>query len=119
MLRSKGKLRDSDRFRRVYLRSSKSHEDRLLEQHTYELLKLQGKADDYTFTGSGKLVRKTRHKEQSKSDTETTVDPELLTLIHGINHSTRRLKSPVEVQLKPVRMYTSHVLIQLTLFRGT
>ena len=48
ILRYKGKLRDNT-YCRVYIRSSKSHEQRLLEQHTMELLTMQGKANDYTF----------------------------------------------------------------------
>ena len=53
-----GKLRDNNTYRRVYIRSSKSFEQSLLEQHTMELLTMQGKANDYTFNGSGKSVKK-------------------------------------------------------------
>ena len=83
---SKGRLRDLERFRRVYIRSSKSHEERLLNQDTYELLKLHGKADEYTFTGSGKLMKKIRNNEHAKSDgkSKNALDPELLNVLQDI-----------------------------------
>ena len=85
VLHSKGRLRDPDRYKRVYIRSSKSHEEKLLEQHTYELLKMQGKADEYTFTGSGKLVRKNCIGPPDKPpNADSNIDPELVNLIQSI-----------------------------------
>ena len=53
VLQNKGRLKDNARFSRVFVRSSKSHEQRLLEKHTKELLGITGKGDDYYFNGSG------------------------------------------------------------------
>ena len=49
------------------------------------LLKMQGKADEYTFTGSGKLVRKNCIGPPDKPpNADSNIDPELVNLIQSI-----------------------------------
>ena len=58
VLRAKAKLKDKDRYKRIYIRTSKSHEQRLIELHTQEILGHLGIADQYFFTGSGRYSKK-------------------------------------------------------------
>ena len=60
LLRSKQRLQYSDNpsYRNLYIRSSKSHEQRLIEQHTQTILNLMGERQNFRFTGSGRLVNR-------------------------------------------------------------
>ena len=59
ILREKKNLKNFSRYGKIFIRSSQSHEQRLLQQHTTEILKFLGKENDYYFNGSGRLIRKT------------------------------------------------------------
>ena len=56
ILKAKRGLKDLPQYHRWYLRSSQSHEQRLLQQHTTGILEQK---DNYFFNGSGKLIKKT------------------------------------------------------------
>ena len=58
VLNKKKELQHIEPYTKWFIRSSQSHEQRLLQQHTMELLELLGKKDDYYFNGSGKLIKK-------------------------------------------------------------
>ena len=58
VLRNKIAQRSIPQYSRVWIRSSKSHIERLLEENIRTLTSLMPGAEDYRFTGSGKLVRK-------------------------------------------------------------
>lgn len=57
-LRAKRKLTENDQYKRVYIRSSQSHTERLLHLNTQILLKECGAEGRYRLTGSGRLVPK-------------------------------------------------------------
>ena len=58
ILREKKKLNNSPDFSCVYLRSSKSHTDRLMDQNFRTILDLIPTGKDYRLTGNGRLVKK-------------------------------------------------------------
>ena len=58
ILRSKRSLEVSDVYKDVYLKSSKSHTDRLIELNFKEMLKMMPSGRDFRITGSGRLQRK-------------------------------------------------------------
>lgn len=60
ILRKKQKLRDhpNDSYRKVYIRSAKSHTDRLIELNFKTLLREFPNGKDYYVTGSGRLTRR-------------------------------------------------------------
>ena len=67
VLKSKGALKDIPRYSKYFLRSSQSHEQQLLQQHTNEILEVLGKKDDYYFNGSGKLIKKSARGSNNQS----------------------------------------------------
>ena len=72
ILHAKGALKHNKVFERVFIRSSQSHEQRLLQQHTTEVLKLIGKENDFYFNGSGRLVKKSTDRNPNHSGTSDT-----------------------------------------------
>ena len=68
VLRAKGHLKNNPATSKVFIRSSKSHEQRILEQHTMELLKLIGRENDFYFNGSGKLMQKSADRNRSNEN---------------------------------------------------
>ena len=71
VLRAKGHLRNNPSTSKVFIRSSKLHEQRILEQHTMELLKLVGRENDFYFNGSGKLMQKSAVRNRSNDNKYT------------------------------------------------
>lgn len=59
VLREKRNLQNSPDFSNVFLRSSKPHAERIMEQNMKTLIDLIPAAKDYTISGNGKLVKKT------------------------------------------------------------
>ena len=58
VLRNKVKLAADDRYRRVFIRSSQSHTERLLHLNTMTMLREIGQEAKYRVTGSGRVVLK-------------------------------------------------------------
>ena len=65
VLRSKSKLQNSRSFNRVYIRSSHSHVERVVERNFKTILSELPFGDQYRFTGHGILV-KSQNKDKSK-----------------------------------------------------
>ena len=68
VLREKRALMNSSEFSNVFLRSSKSHSDRLAEQNLKTLLDLIPDGKAYQVTGNGRLVK----RDQRNPSTENT-----------------------------------------------
>lgn len=58
VLRRKAKLRDSDRFQRVYVSSAKSHAERLLDYNFRTLLREIPAGKDFYLAGNGRLMKR-------------------------------------------------------------
>ena len=74
VLRKKQKLKDLGS--RIFIRSSQTHEQRLLQQHTMEILKMLGRENDFYINGRGRLVAKNNSK-----NTEVTKDENMMAAI--------------------------------------
>ena len=61
-LKAKKKLAESTEFRRTYLRSSKSHVERLVDINFRTILREIPGGDQYRLTGSGRVIKKTRQE---------------------------------------------------------
>lgn len=57
ILRSKQELKKSKEFRKTYLKSAKSHEERLIENNFKAILQDLPEGARYKFTGSGRLIK--------------------------------------------------------------
>ena len=66
ILRAKLKLKEHRSYHYVYMRSSKSHVERLAELNTKTLLAELNKEDEFTFTGSGRLVKRNQKQNTDK-----------------------------------------------------
>lgn len=75
VLRSKKQLKAEStpqKYRKVFFRSSKSHEQRLMEMNLQEVMKnLPIPSNTYRFTGSGRLVKKGTAEGGDRGDRET------------------------------------------------
>jgi BMFP domain-containing protein YqiC len=58
ILRAKSQLKHSDEFRRVYLRSSQTHAERLMSLNFREILKEIPNGNNYRVSGNGKILKK-------------------------------------------------------------
>lgn len=58
VLKNKKKLKESDEYEGVYLKSAQTHTERLLELNMKEIIKTHPDKDKFRFTGSGRLIRK-------------------------------------------------------------
>ena len=56
VLRAKMKLAENSDYKKVFIRSSQSHADRLLHNNTMTILQAMGVEQKFRFTGSGRLV---------------------------------------------------------------
>ena len=61
VLQQKFELQNTPKFKKVYLRSAQTHEERLIRLNFQTLLEELPGGDNYRFTGSGRLVRKVEH----------------------------------------------------------
>ena len=59
ILKNKGHLQSSTAYKRVYVRSAQTHEERMMRLNMQTLLKDLPHGDRYRFTGNGRLVKKT------------------------------------------------------------
>ena len=71
VLKEKKSLTNYPAYKKCFIRSSQSHEQRLLQQHTTEMLEILGKKDEYYFNGSGKLIKK-RYQGGSGANSTST-----------------------------------------------
>ena len=58
ILRAKYRLNDTVEYQRVYIRSSKTHTERLFELNVLTLLNQLPNRNDFCITGNGRIVRK-------------------------------------------------------------
>ena len=58
LLKRKRSLKDTQTYKNVYIRGSKSHVERLIELNTYTLLQELPFGEHYRITGSGRLIRR-------------------------------------------------------------
>ena len=84
VLQNKRKLNEISHLKLIRFRSSLSHEQRLLQQHTMELLRLQGKEQEYFFNGSGKLIKKAYPGLNTNSGVVAS-NADLITLVNGLS----------------------------------
>jgi hypothetical protein len=66
VLREKQHLSNSAEFSRVFIRSSKSHSERVMEQNFKTLLELLPFGKDYFITGNGKMIRRNENMQQAR-----------------------------------------------------
>jgi molecular chaperone GrpE (heat shock protein) len=76
VLRAKKTLANSEHYQRVYIRSSQTHTERLLQLNTKTILKELGAEEKYRLTGSGRLVLKANlgPEDRNKDDTRRQRD---------------------------------------------
>ena len=67
VLRNKNKLGNSDKFQKVFIRSSQSHTERLIELNFKTLLQEIPNRGQYRVTGNGRLVNKQNNEENRKA----------------------------------------------------
>ena len=72
ILRAKLKLRDTIEYRRVWIRSSKCHTDRLLELNFLAVLDMIPGGDQYRLTGSGRIIKRDETYDTEMQDTAST-----------------------------------------------
>ena len=78
VLKNKLQLKDSDNYGRVFVRSSKSHTDRLIELNFRKLLEYVPGGQDLRLTGNGRLVLKDREAGRGTGGrVQQRGDPEL------------------------------------------
>ena len=65
ILRNKQKLRDQEEFAKVFMRSAKSHTDRLIEINFKTLLKEIPGGADYFVAGNGRIRRREKRSERT------------------------------------------------------
>jgi hypothetical protein len=63
VLRAKTKLKDSNEFKRVYLRSSMTHAERLIQYNFREILNELPNGSNYRIAGNGRIIKKTNEDE--------------------------------------------------------
>ena len=65
----KEQLKQIPRYKRVYIRSAQTHEERIMRLNMQTLLNDLPNGDDYRFTGNGRLVKKDDqgHKSHNSS----------------------------------------------------
>ena len=68
VLREKRALMNSSEFSNVFLRSSKSHSDRLAEQNLKTLLDLIPDGKSYQVTGNGRLVKRDQRNPSAENN---------------------------------------------------
>ena len=96
ILRAKLKLKEHRAYQHVYMRSSKSHVERLIELNTKTLLTELEKEDEFTFTGSGRLVKR---KPKVSSDKEV-FDPNFKRTRSMTSSTSSRANSPLTKQTR-------------------
>ena len=74
-MREKRNLKDVTRYSRVYLRTSLSHTDRLIQLNFHQILKELPGGEKYRLTGNGRIVLKeepgeVRHTRPNDDDAE-------------------------------------------------
>ena len=67
ILREKHKLRQSTDYRSVYLRSSKSYVERMIELNMHTLLKELPQGAQYHMTASGRIVKKNEDSSEENN----------------------------------------------------
>lgn len=65
ILRNKWKLKDSENFKRVFLKSSKSHAERLIELNTRAILRHLPGGNDYRIDANGRIRPRTQPDQQT------------------------------------------------------
>lgn len=70
ILREKHKLRNSTNFKNIYLRSSKSHVERMFEINTRTLLKELPHGSSYRLTANGRIIKKTTEPANENEQTD-------------------------------------------------
>lgn len=68
VLRRKAKLKDNDRFQRVFLSSAKSHSERLVDLNFRTLLRETSILKDYYVTANGRLVKRMERQPRQGSE---------------------------------------------------
>ena len=72
LLKAKGSLKDKRQYSQIYIRSSKSHESRLMELNMKTLLDELNMSQTFRFTGNGRMLRKdaAAHRSQYSDGAE-------------------------------------------------
>lgn len=69
ILREKRRLRDTEKYKNVYLRSSKSHTDRLIELNARTILNEIPNGRQFRITSNGRIVKKQNEIQRPLTDT--------------------------------------------------
>ena len=94
VLRKKKKLKELGS--RIFIRSSLSHEQRLLQQHTMEILKMLGKDNEYYINGSGRLIAK---NNRTQTNVDVTRNEEMMaSILEGVKTFFRENPPPPSSQ---------------------
>jgi hypothetical protein len=78
VLRNKGELAKMPSYKRVYIRSAQTHEERMMRLNFKTLLGDMPNGSNYRFTGSGRLVQKEDDEgtEEQQAQQQHQVDPD-------------------------------------------
>ena len=68
VLKAKAKLKNTEMYKKVWMRSSKSHTERLLELNFKQVLQLIPGGEDYRITGSGRLQSRQETRDDDDGD---------------------------------------------------
>lgn len=72
LLRGKRNLKESREFKKTYIRSSKSHVERLVDVNFRTILKELPGGDQYRLTGSGRVIRKADYARQQEGNADAS-----------------------------------------------
>ena len=68
VLRKKSNLKNNEQFKTVYVKSSKSRAERLMEQNTRALLRELPAGHDLRIDASGRLRQRNQHQATARDD---------------------------------------------------
>ena len=87
VLRNKINLKHSDSYQRVYVRSSKSHKERLAEANFRFLMSVIPGGDNLMLTSNGKMVKKTSNIQTNNRQQQHPLNPGQVPSAHDSVHS--------------------------------
>ena len=107
VLQEKSKVMESERYRGVFIRSCKSHVERVLENNLRTVMSLLPDGQQYRFTGSGRLVRKDDPKFNQMSGQEHRNNGQIQRQPHTVRQDEETVVSPASIRYTAVPGKTS------------
>lgn len=68
VLKAKGKLKQSDKYKKVWVRSSKTHTERLIELNFKKMLQIIPGGENFRITASGRMKEKEENRREAGGD---------------------------------------------------